>query len=155
MAEFTNYYVNQAGTGITGYSGIRYQKGHGFFGKIFSSAVLPILKYLGKKALSTGVSIGADVLQGENLKKTMKKRIKSTGLDIAEDALEKLRNYKQTGSGKRRKTSYKAKALKTRKRKRKSSVLQLRALAKGQKLLSLKGRKILNFHQFSKDVYCK
>jgi len=145
MAEFTSYYVNQAGTGITGYSGIRYQKGHGFFGKIFSSAVLPILKYLGKKALSTGVSIGADVLQGENLKKTMKKRLKSTGLDIAEDALEKLRNYKQTGSGKRRRTSYKGKALKTRKRKRKSSVLQLRALAKGRNALKLKRKKNSKF----------
>jgi hypothetical protein len=145
MAEFTSYYVNQAGTGITGYSGIRYQKGHGFFGKIFSTAVLPILKYLGKKALSTGVSIGADVLQGENLKKTMKKRLKSTGLDIAEDALEKLRNYKQTGSGKRRRTSYKGKALKTRKRKRKSSVLQLRALAKGRNALKLKRKKNSKF----------
>ena len=145
MAEFTNYYVNQAGTGITGYSGIRYQKGHGFFGKIFSSAVLPILKYLGKKALSTGVSVGADVLQGENLKKTMKKRLKSTGLDIAEDALEKLRNYKQTGSGKRRRASYKGKALKTRKRKRKSSVLQLRALAKGRNALKLKRKKNSKF----------
>ena len=145
MAEFTNYYVNQSGTGITGYSGIRYQKGHGFFRKIFSSAVLPILKYLGKKALSTGVSIGADVLQGENLKKTMKKRLKSTGLDIAEDALEKLRNYKQTGSGKRRRTSYKGKALKTRKRKRKSSVLQLRALAKGRNALKLKRKKNSKF----------
>ena len=72
MTEFTNYYVNQVWTGITGYSVIRYQKGHGFFGKILSSAVLPILKYLGKKALSTGVSVGADVLQDENLEKRWK-----------------------------------------------------------------------------------
>ena len=35
MAEFINYYVNQAGTGITGYFGIRYQKGHGFWENIF------------------------------------------------------------------------------------------------------------------------
>ena len=143
MVEFTNYYINQAGTGITGYSGIRYQKGHGFFGKIFSSAVLPILKYLGKKALSTGVSVGADVLQGENLNKTTKKRLKSTGLDIAEDALEKLRNYKQSRSGKRRRISYKVKALKT--RKRKLSVLQLRALAKGRNALKLKQKKSSKF----------
>ena len=134
--------MNQAGTGITGYSVIRYQKGHGFFGKIFSSAVLPILKYLGKKSLSTGVSVGADVLQGENLKKTMKKSLKSTGLHIAEDALEKLRNYKQSGSGKRR-TSYKEKALKS--RKRKPSVHQLRALAKGRNALKLKRKKSSKF----------
>ncbi len=65
--SFAAYYVNQAGTGISSYSRVKYQKGHGFFGKILSGEFLPILKFLGKKALSTGLNIGTDYLQGENL----------------------------------------------------------------------------------------
>ena len=135
--SFENYYVNQAGSGIAGFSGIKYQRGHGFFGKLFSGTVLPILKYLGKKALNTGVGIGSDYIAGENLKQSMKKRIKNTGFDIADDAYTKLQSYKQKGSGRRRKRKYKKK-----KTGKKASILQLRALAKGRaKLNILRGRK--------------
>jgi len=137
---FTTYYINQAGSGIAGYSGVRYQKGHGFFGRLLSGAVMPILKYLGKKALSTGVNIGTDLLQGDNFKSTMKKRLKSAGLDIAEDALEKVRNSKQSGSGRRkRRKSLKRRSYKKTSKKRKLSLLQLRALAEGRR--SLKKRR--------------
>jgi hypothetical protein len=139
--QFESYYVNQAGTGISGFSGVRYQKGHGFFGRILSGAVLPILKYLGKKALGTGVNIGTDLLQGENIKTSMKKRLKTAGFNIAEDAFEKLKNYKQEGSGRKRRKSRK-KQVKRKKSKRKPSVLQLKALAKGR--LSLKYKRKRN-----------
>jgi len=130
---FTTYYINQAGSGIAGYSGVRYQKGHGFFGRLLSGAVMPILKYLGRKALNTGVNIGTDLLQGDNFKSTMKKRLKNTGLDIAEDTLEKVRNFRQSGSGRRRR-----KANKKTSKKRKLSLLQLQALAEGRKSLKKK-----------------
>lgn len=136
--RFVEYYINQAGTGIAGYSGVRYQKGHGFFGRLLSGAVFPILKYLGKKALNTGVNIGSDILQGENIKTSMKRRLKTTGLDIAEDALEKVK--KQKGSGRKRKLS-KNKSSKRKRPKRIPSILQLRALAKGRLSLKNKRRK--------------
>jgi len=137
---FTTYYINQAGSGIAGYSGVRYQKGHGFFGRLLSGAIMPILKYLGRKALSTGVNIGTDLLQGDNFKSTMKKRLKKAGLDIAEDALEKVRNSKQSGSGRRkRRKSRKRGSYKKTSKKRKLSLLQLRALAEGRR--SLKKRR--------------
>jgi hypothetical protein len=138
--RFVEYYINQAGTGIAGYSGVRYQKGHGFFGRLLSGAVFPILKYLGKKALNTGINIGSDILQGENFKTSMKKRLKTTGFDIAEDALEKVKNYKQKGSGRRQKSS-KKKSSKRKRPKRIPSILQLRALAKGRLSLKNKRRK--------------
>ena len=133
--SFENYYVNQAGSGIAGFSGVKYQRGHGFFGKIFSGAVLPILKYLGKKALNTGVGIGSDIIQGENLKQSMKKRIKKTGFDIADDAYNKLQNYKQKGSGKRRRR--RKRIYKKKKTAKKPSILQLKALAKGRAKLNI------------------
>ena len=136
--HFEDYYVNQAGTGISGFSGVKYQKGHGFFGRLLSSAVLPILKYLGRKALSTGLNIGTDYLSGENLKDSMKKRFKTTGYDIAEEALEKVK--KQRGSGRRRGRPRKINKRKT--LKRKPSILQLRVLARGrQKLRKTKPKK--------------
>ena len=131
--SFESYYVNQAGSGIAGFSGVKYQRGHGFFGRLLSGAVLPILKYLGKKALNTGVGIGSDIIQGENIKSSMKKRLKKTGFDIAEDTYNKLQNYKQKGSGKRRKKKHIKK-----KSGRKLSILQLRALAKGRQKLKIK-----------------
>jgi hypothetical protein len=129
---YENYYINQAGSGIAGFSGVKYQKGHGFFGRIFSNAILPILKYLGKKAINTGVGIGSDYLAGEDIKSSAKRRLKSTGLDIAEDALERVK--KQRGTGRRR---YK-RTVKSRRTKRKPTISQLKALAKGRKKLRKK-----------------
>jgi hypothetical protein len=144
--QYVDYYVNQAGSGIAAYSGTRYQKGNGFFGRIITS-LIPVLKSAGKffakKALKTGVNIGSDLLGGENFKISVKKRLKSTGLELAEDALDRIRNMKQSGEGmKRRKKSQKNNSKKV-SRKRKLSVLQLRALAEGRK--SLKRRRALKF----------
>jgi len=143
---FNEYYVNQAGSGIAGYSGVKFQKGYGFFGRLLSTIGLPILKYLGKSALKTGIGVGSD-LSGENIKDSVKKRLKSTGFDIVEDAAEKIKSYRQQGSGrrrrrmgKRRQTKKKA-ANKKRSGKKKLSLLQLRALAKGRKSLKKRRRR--------------
>jgi hypothetical protein len=100
-------------------------------------------KLLGKKALKTGINIGSDLLKGENFKKSIKNQLKSTGIEVAEETLDKIRRYKQTGTGrnkrrrKSRKKSYK-KSYKKSLKKRKPSLAQLRALAKGRKSLKLK-----------------
>jgi hypothetical protein len=96
-------------------------------------------KLLGKKALKTGINIGSDLLKGENFKKSIKNQLKSTGMEVAEETLDKIRRYKQTGTGrnKRRRKSRK-KSYKKSLKKRKPSLAQLRALAKGRKSLKLK-----------------
>lgn len=100
-----NYYTEQAGSGLGGYSGIRYQKGHGWFGRIIKGGIVPILKrvlpYLGKRALETGVGVAQDVMDGENFKSSAKKRFKATGQRIEDDVITKARNM--SGSGLRRK----------------------------------------------------
>jgi hypothetical protein len=139
--HFIAYYINQAGTGISGYSGLKYQKGHGIFGNLLSRIVLPLLKSLGKRTLSTGVNIGSDILQGENLKASMKKRLKTTGINIAEDALDKLKNFEQKGTGNSKSRGKSSKSIES---KRKPSLKQLKALAKGRQSLRNKRGKSAN-----------
>lgn len=141
--ELLDYYLNQAGSGIVGYSGVRFQRGNGWFSRILSNTIIPIGKFLGKKALKTGMNIGSDLLKGENLKSSIKNQLKSTGMEVAEEALDKIRRFRQTGTGKskrRRKSRRKLrkKSYKKSSKKRKPSLAQLRALAKGRKSLKLK-----------------
>lgn len=100
---YLEYYANQAGSGLTGFQGYRYQRGHGFFGSIFKHILKPLGKYFGKQALKTGVEIGGDILQGENLKSSAKKRLKSTKDNVLNDAIDRAKLFAQTGKGKRRK----------------------------------------------------
>src|SRR5258706_16411043 len=101
---YTNYYINQAGTGISGYDGIRFQRGNGFFGTIFKNAILPILKFLGKKVAATGVQVASDALSGENVMSSIKTRGKQTLQDIAETAGERALRFAQTGKGRGKKS---------------------------------------------------
>ena len=75
---YLEYYSNQAGSGLADFEGYRYQRGHGFFSSIFQSILKPLGRYLGKQAIQTGVNVGNDLLQGENLKDTVKKNLKKT-----------------------------------------------------------------------------
>jgi len=43
---YINYYVNQAGSGIGGFQGVRFQRGQGWFGNLFKNAILPLLNIL-------------------------------------------------------------------------------------------------------------
>lgn len=112
-----DYYVNQAGTGLGGFSGIRYQKGDGFFGRFVSGTVLPIIKkvlpYLGKTALNTGVDILDDVAKGEKFKESAKRRLRETGERVGAKAMAKVKEFTGTGrrkSSKRRNASKKVSA---------------------------------------------
>jgi len=129
------YYANQAGSGLAGFQGVRYQRGHGFFSSIFQNVLRPLAKYLGKKALSTGVEIGSDILKGEDIKESAKKRLKTTGKSIVNDAIERAKNFAQTGSGgkRRRKRKYKKSKGKLKKDSKK--------LAKNKKKTSKKSKK--------------
>lgn len=101
-----NYYVNQAGSGLGGFSGHRYQKGDGFFGRLIAGTVLPLIKkalpFLGKAALNTGVDIVRDVAEGQKFKESLKKRVRKTGEDITDKAIMKVKRL--TGGGRGRKS---------------------------------------------------
>ena len=94
-----DYYKNQAGNGMTFYRGHRYQRGRGWFGRLYSGAVLPLLRYLGKKALSTGVDVVRDVVGGQNFKTSVKSRTRKAAVDAVNDGFDKL----QSGKGIKRK----------------------------------------------------
>lgn len=124
MNPYINYYVNQAGSGIAGFAGTRDERGRGFFGKLFSSTILPILKYFDKSALTTGVNVAEDVLEGKNIKEVIKSKAIESGKNITRDAIERSPSYIQKGSGKRKRKipySKRKKSKVNRKRPRKKS----------------------------------
>ena len=68
----------QSGHGLGMYEGQRYQRGAGF-GAIFGPllrAIMPIAKtvgkVVGKQALRTGAAVASDILQGANVKESIK-----------------------------------------------------------------------------------
>jgi len=116
VEDYLRYYNNQAGfgqshPGISTFKGPVYQRGNGL-GSIFSSlwkAITPLfksesvrsaLKSAGTAALSTGLNIGNDILQGQNFKQSLKRRSSETGANLLEAAVGDLRNL--AGSGRKR-----------------------------------------------------
>lgn len=117
-----DYYVQQAGSGIGGFGGVRYQKGNGFFGRIISGGILPLLQkvmpllkekvfpYVKSKVVNTGKDIMSDI------KDSIKGNLKKTATEVASDALEKIKG-KMSGEGiKRRKRRRKISSTNTRKK---------------------------------------
>ena len=94
--KFRDYYITQAGQGLSGFEGSKIQRGHGL-GSLLSGLVkasAPLLKKgalaMGKKALQTGLNMAQEYLNEP--KKTNKRKIKT-------------RNNVILSRGKRRKTS--------------------------------------------------
>jgi len=106
MDPYTNYYVQQDGSGIAGYSGVRYQKGNGFFGRLVSGALLPLLRYLGKKALNTGANVADELHKGVDFKQALKRQLGVTSRNIAKDAIQRVQGYSQQGQGVKRKCMF-------------------------------------------------
>ena len=105
LINYKPYYQSQSGSGIGGYQGFQDQRGHGFFtpfASLFQNILKPLGAYLGKKALSTGMDIGGDILNGENLTNSLKKRFKTTGNKIISDAADRAKLFAQTGKGRKR-----------------------------------------------------
>ncbi|RWR98440.1 hypothetical protein B4U79_14489, partial [Dinothrombium tinctorium] len=96
------FYIDQAGNGYPFFAGLRYQRGHGWFGRLFKGGVLPLIRYVGKKALKTGSNVVKDVLQGDDLATSTKKHIKTAIHEAADDAIDKIT---QRGKGIKRKAS--------------------------------------------------
>lgn len=93
VKDFEDYYVNQAGNGLSYYKGQSSQKGYGiggWFKKLFRSA-LPFItkgaKSVGKEVLRTGTQIAGDLLEGRDIRESAKMRAKETGRKLAKKAI--------------------------------------------------------------------
>ena len=136
MNPYTNYYISQVGSGLPGFQGIRYQRGHGFFGRIFSNTILPFFKQLlpavGKRVLPSAIGLAQDVISGENVGKSALSRLGEAGRSAADETLEQLKSKLQKGSGRKRKRKskkssikvYKKKSSRRKKRNKKSNFLE-------------------------------
>lgn len=119
-AQLTKYYVNQAGSGLSTFQGRRFQHGSGFL-SFLKSAGLPLLKYLGKQALSATHNILGDVIDGDPVKQAFKERSKDKLREIAGDISKRTGSFEQTGRGYNKKRKSKSKANKKKSTKRRKT----------------------------------
>jgi hypothetical protein len=99
--EITKYYVDQAGSGLGGFAGVRHQRGYGVFSKLLSGTVLPALKFLERKVLKSGTNVASDMLDGKDFKKALKTRLNETSREVVRTALDRARE-RLDGSGRRK-----------------------------------------------------
>lgn len=93
---------SHSGSGV--FVGNRYQKGNGFFGRVIKNAILPFLKYIGKKGIKTAVAIGGEAVKDpSNFKEIAKSKLKEIGMEAIDDGAERIKKYVQTGQGIKRK----------------------------------------------------
>ena len=85
MKMYEEYYLNQTGSGLPGFVGARYQRGHGLGNMLrsLSRIVIPFIKKgvgkIGKQAVKSSMDIAHDAMLGKNIKAAAKKRV-SDGL---------------------------------------------------------------------------
>ena len=108
-ALYRQYYLQQRGGGLPVFGGYKGQKGHGLgslLGGLFRRA-MPMLKRglatFGKHALKTGLEIANDVVAGEPVKESAKRRV-SEGIK----RFARPENFiSQSGRGRKRKSTIK------------------------------------------------
>jgi hypothetical protein len=118
---YNDYYRTQVlqrgGFDMPHFAGARYQRGHGLgsiFGSIFRGlkSIFPgVLKKVGRHALTTGVNIANDLLEGKNIKEAAKthglRGLKSAAGDVVPEIVETIKQsarsgMDQSGSGSRK-----------------------------------------------------
>ena len=90
---YEDYYQRQVGGALPVFAGSRVQRGHGLgrlFGGLLRSAA-PLIKRgavaLGKRALKTGLRVADDVMSGQSVKDSAKRRAKEAGTDFINSLL--------------------------------------------------------------------
>jgi len=95
VGAYKSYYLQQSGRGNV-FTGPTLQRGYGLGGVLggLMRAATPLLKQgmkaVGKQALSTGIGLLGDTLQGRNLKVSAKRRLKRAGQQLASGALQRF-----------------------------------------------------------------
>lgn len=116
MNPYETYYLNQAGSGMATYTGVRYQKRNGFFGRLISGFAMPLLKYFGKRGLEAAGNVVSEIKQNPDMK--MKDILKSTAKrslsQITDDGASRAKKFILTGKGIKK---YKSNALNVKKTK--------------------------------------
>src|ERR1700743_3067076 len=100
---FEDYSVSQAGGSLPVFQGSRGQRGHGF-GSVLSGlfrSAMPMLKRIGKQALTTGAYTASDMLDGKKFDESAKSRVRQ-GINYFLNPEETV--SEQTGSGRRRRS---------------------------------------------------
>ena len=111
---YVRYYLDQQGHGMPVFRGSPWQLGHGQMGyglgglfRSVARTVMPMVKSgakaLGIIALNSGANFIGDVLAGKNVKEAAKARTREAADATKQKAVQRLRAYAQTGSGRRRK----------------------------------------------------
>ena len=99
---YIEYYNNQIGSGLVGFQGVRTQRGHGFFGRIFGGIgnfIKSLAPSLFKSALPSAIGLAQDVMEGKNVGESAKSRLVDAGKNVASTTLDHLKTRIQGGSG--------------------------------------------------------
>ena len=115
VKQFKQYYLRgQQGGSIAGFRGARIQRGYGIgnFFKSIARFAIPLVKRgaqaFGRRALGAAVDVGHDILEGKNVKQSIKSRGIKAVKDIVRQGVKQPSS--QSGGGRKRKTPIKAKA---------------------------------------------
>ena len=124
---YENYYVNQAGTGVSVFQRYGGQRGHGIgstLAGLFRSAV-PMLKKglaaFGRQALSTGLQVASDMAERQKFSESASMRSRQGIKRLEDDGLDYLQRDQQTGSGYKRRKVVRTTKKKHRKKKHRTA----------------------------------
>lgn len=113
-ADYENFYTSQAGGRIDPYVSYRYlpnQRGNGFFGRLISGSILPliqrVLPYLSSKTVEGVEGIVKDVKDGISIKQSAKNQLKRSASSVLQDMASKISPQKGSGLRRKHKTSKK------------------------------------------------
>lgn len=114
---YTDYYVSQAGGTLPVFQGTRGQRGHGF-GSVLSGlfrSAMPMLKRIGKQALTTGAHIASDMLSGKKFGESARSRVRQ-GINSFLPPDDEI--SEQTGEGRRRRVTKRKRSISRKHQKR-------------------------------------
>lgn len=141
---------NQTGEGmVKTFKGKQFMKGEGFR-EFMKTYAFPILKYFGKRGASSLMDFGSDVIAGENVKESLKKRGKSLAQTIASDVGDRATRFAQTGKGRRKRgllLNTVLRKTKSRKKRRNSRKSGKKKQTKRRAKRSIKNRKVKSIFQ--------
>ena len=99
---YIQLYDTQVGSGIPVFQGVRFQRGHGFFGRLFEGIgnfIKDLAPGLLKRSLPSAINLAQDVIAGENVGQSAKRRLIEASQNVADETLDQLKARLQRGRG--------------------------------------------------------